>query len=139
MKKLAGKISIVRSSSGRESWIEIEVGDAVSGCRLVDVKMELETFAEALFGRGYCECQLEYFDQCPVGQRREVKTEVVDASGLDWRKDTNEAERVLAPFEVDGWKGTVDDLYNHHRGPVNARRVGFVRFVGVEEVGHGES
>lgn len=135
MKELKGKITIsrVQGSNLTESvWIEIT--DEMSGCRLLKVMAEPAIFAEALLGLAYQPCSLEYYAECPAGKKRQVKTEL-----LPRPKDVKYAYRkeagreMLEPYEVDGWEGSVDDLFNHHRWrQADKVEVGFHRFVDVE-------
>jgi hypothetical protein len=75
----------------------------------------------------------EYQGMDRVGLRAEHKTELVPFDCFTQRDDTAAADAALAPFEVDGWSATRNDLVNSHRcvrdGGTRAQRVMFHRHV----------
>lgn len=134
--KMPGTITISRPRGNMEpEYVQIEVNDELSGSRCLSVRIPIPEFAEALFGAACRPCE---FDLRPdlVGLKHEWKEEFVplDDSKYYFRDAEREAvaEKALAPFEVDGWKGRVDDLFNHHRRGKNGARVSFVRYVAPE-------
>lgn len=131
-KQHIGKISISRISSNVSNpTIHLELTDTTSGCILVDITVPLAEFSLALTGLGYQPCTFEYYADCPVGKRREVKTEVVVVPRFD-RKDE---KHYIKPFEVDGWMGCTADIGNRNNyvavpeEDTDGYRVSFVRFV----------
>ena len=131
--KLQGMITISRPhyGSGKKA-IEITIGDKTSWCDFVTVEMEFETFVETLFGHAHQRCLVEFNEKAPIGKKRETKTELVQRPKKYEREEgaAKEAAAILKPFEKDGWKGYVKDLYNHHnwRGQDKVQ-VSFTRFV----------
>lgn len=136
-KKLKGGITISRPRGNMEQdYIEISVIDNLSGTQCVTVRIGLATFAEALTGLGHADCEFNFRPEL-VGMRRENKNEVVPCDHLPYAKEglprENLAAPLLAPFEVDGWKGRVDDLFNQHNRTKEGYRVTFVRYVPAKE------
>jgi hypothetical protein len=135
-KGLQGTITISRPQGRDVSWIEITLHDELSGVEFATVYIDPANFAEALTGLGHVPCK---FDLRPslVGKKAEHKEEIVPFEGGGYVKPglprENAAAPYLAPFEIDGWKGRVDDLFNHHRHTPNGYRVTFVRYVDVEK------
>lgn len=133
-RKMKGSVSTNRPrGSGNPEYAQIDVNDELSGTRVLTVRIPLKDFAEALFGLAHVECE---FDLNPdlVGKKCEHKQEMVPIEdGLRYADRSSPlAAKALAPFEVDGWKGRVDDLFNPHRRGGNSARVTFVRYVEVE-------
>lgn len=132
--KVRGTLTISRPRGGDgPDYAEIKVYDESSSTGFVTVRVALEQFAEALFGLSNVECEFD-LRAARVGKIREHKTEIVPLDGKGYyaygsaeRKQV--AAAALAPFEVDGWKGHVDDLFNQHRHTPNGYRVTFVRYV----------
>lgn len=140
--KMKGRVNIARPrGSGEPEYVQIEVNDELSGANFISIRIPIKEFTEALFGLAQRPCE---FDLRPdlVGLKHEWKEEFVPFE--DWTfyrdyGDRNEvAAEVFAPFEVDGWKGRVDDLFNHHRRGKGGARVVFVRYVPVEAAQTGE-
>jgi hypothetical protein len=144
-KTLPGRLSISGMRGGTmpdgtsaRDLVAITLRDGSSGCELVEVLVDKRAFIDAVFGLADVPCAFEYRPDCPVGKRREVKTEEMPIS-KDWYLADRKAlvAAALAPFEVDGWVGHRSDLGNHHR---HARsdadrdwyRVTFVRYVDPE-------
>lgn len=130
--KLKGKISISRPFYGDgKKGIEITIIDDTSGCEFLSASMTMESFAECLTGLGHTECDLEFRETAPIGKICEVKEEIVPKP--KGYKDRGEAVKLLAPFETEGWKGRIDDMFNHRRwSGTNHVRVTFVRYVDKE-------
>jgi hypothetical protein len=131
MKK--GTITIGRSHGGseqsQEQPIHIEIRDEASGTRFIEVQMSLEAFASALFGLSSQDCSFELRTE-NVGKIREMKYELIPAPDITCFSDRErQAKQILEPFEIDGWKGRVDDLLNHHCREGGNQRVLFVRYV----------
>lgn len=135
IKKLKGGLTISRPRGNLESdYVEISVSDKLSGSQCITIRIGLATFAEALTGLGHADCEFDFWPEL-VGMRRESKEETIKSEHLPYVKEgplrENLARPLLAPFEVDGWKGRVDDLFNQHRRTKEGYRVTFVRYVSV--------
>jgi hypothetical protein len=135
--KLKTSITISRPtcSDGRDV-ITVRVRDEASHCTIIEVEVASREFAHALTGLGDVPCVAEFYADAPIGKAREHKTEVVPRP--DWCGPKAERETVaasaLAAFEVDGWKGDPNDLFNSHKWTETAdglpgARVMFVRHV----------
>ena len=132
---MKGKLNISRTSnnSGDPKTIHIEIIDDISRIHFVDLWMTPEDFGQAVTGLSMQPCEFRHYPAM-VGKRHEVKTEIVPFEG--WRvkkeqRDSKEAE-ALKPFEVDGWKGRREDLYNGHKRVDRAeggQLVTFTRYV----------
>jgi len=122
-----GKITLGRITSTHGDYISVEIMDEASGCRFVNARMSIEGFGRAITGQGYIDCT---FDLCPqnVGMKREVKTVDVESK---WTSSRNEpkARAELSKYEVDGWVGRLDDMFNRHRRTKTGYNVTFIRFV----------
>lgn len=132
-KKLKGGLTISRpQGSHGPPYIELSINDDLSGSQFVTVRVSLAEFAEALTGPGHVECEFDFRPDL-VGLRRETKDEWIAGDPLPYAREglprENLAAPRLAPFEVDGWKGRVDDLFNHYRRNREGARVTFVRYV----------
>lgn len=129
-----GTLSIMRLTSGDgENTMRLELKDGASGAPVVRVELDLEGLMMALTGRSDVPCTFGV-ETRQVGRVRETKEERVPCTGLpDWTAAGAAAvgrER-LAPFEVDGWKGHLDDLFSSKRQDQGFARVTFVRFVDI--------
>jgi len=131
---LPGRISISRTSSNREDdYISISIVDESSHVQFVDVKMSLLDFANAITGVAFNSCDFELRHPELVGMKREHKSELLPCSKFG---DTVEdLQKILDPFEVDGWFGSLYDLTNHHNRSRfgDQVRVGFIRYVPSDE------
>ena len=128
-------ISRIQSNRNEELPIRIRVVDEGSMTAFLDVHLSLEALSLALTGQSDIECEFELRPKL-VGKQREHKTELVpfprDQHYVEKSERAAVASRVFAPFEVDGWKGSVDDLFNHHRQEGDCMRVLFTRYVDPE-------
>lgn len=137
--KLPGKISINRTTSNREeSYVSIEITDERSHIGFCRIKISMTEFGNAITGLSFRPCELDLLGLEKVGKFREYKEEVIYISSPSLLTSLKEkAAEVLAPYEIDGWIGSRDDLINHHRqftkdDGKSYARVGFVRFVANE-------
>lgn len=136
MKTLKGKITIGKTSSRDGDYVMIELEDSLSHCRVVEVRMSIEDFGQAILGLACQKCEFDLNDSGVIGKTHEYKEEVVpvpddfNSHGGNFEKL---AAKALAPFEVDGWVGRKEDLKNFHRverkGNKISYRVSFVRYV----------
>ena len=115
---LEGAISIGRTSGGPNedaTPVRIEITDELSRTRVIDIRMSLEAFADALMGHGFRPCSITFNDTGTVGMKGENKTELVpfDMYGGS-RSDEERIKKALAPFEVEGWRARSSDMTNGH-------------------------
>jgi hypothetical protein len=129
--KLKGSVSIYRPLGRDCDYIGISLDDESSRCRLLDIRIPFAEFVEALTGRGNVSCEFDFFNDCPVGKIYEHKTEIVPRPQGYVKPNERKAvsEFALAQFEVDGWMGRDDDLFNHHKSKGDSAVVTFHRYV----------
>lgn len=135
-KLLPGSIRMCRYH-GTETGVHIELLDEASGTIVTSVYLTTADFGSAVTGMT-APCRFEMVSQV-VGKVREVKDEIVPVKGKPHYSLTDaDKDELLAPFEVDGWKGSRYDLGNSHRlvGAHENRsyKVGFVRYVDPQPV-----
>ena len=100
------------------------------GAWLLDIRVPLENFARAVTGLGHLSCEYDLNERCPIGKIKEIKYEKIQAPAYARPEDREIVTRyLLSPFEVDGWKGTGDDLYNSHKRKDGMATVAFYRYV----------
>ena len=151
--KFDGKITI--SSVGAradQTFILITIEDKDASVQLLQVEMDMASFARALTGLGYVPMKYEPGAFQKIGKKMENKTEEVHIPDEVFYKQEDADDAVIAlclsEFEVDGWKGSVRDVKNHHnyvrnftsppeQGTILAKgrvfRVSFVRWVDSEQ------
>lgn len=121
-----GKLSISRrTSSQRDPFSVLTIEDAVSN-EEIEVKIEAAQLAHALGGAAAQSCDITIHHLARIGKKYEHKTEIVSCA---WNATEEQKAAALAPFEVDGWMGTMDDLGNHHKRAEDGCRVTFHRWV----------
>lgn len=129
---MKGSVTISRPQRSDDvRYIQIEFTDESSGVNFLTARVGLEEFAETLTGLARNPCEFELRPSL-VGKIHQHKEEFVPCKDLYVNNASDRAiiaEKALAPFEVDGWKGRADDLFNHHRRGRNGARVTFVRYV----------
>ena len=138
-KKLKGELSILKPQNSRDrEFVNITLVDSLSSTQCVDIEIDLEKFAQALFALHGCECEFEWRPAL-VGMQRENKTVQVryKCKSMDRGERATAAAKAIAEFEVDGWVGCLSDALNHHRcshdGDWIIASVHFVRHVPVGE------
>lgn len=137
--KIDAELTISRPRGANAECIAIRVTDATSGTRILELQIAPADFAEALVGLSNVKCDGHFYQDSPIGKTRENKTTRVKipqkfrSIKVEERKAV--AAKILKPFEVDGWIGNADDLFNHHRSSGEFQTVSFHRFVG----GRGET
>lgn len=140
IENLSGQISIGRwhgTGVDNSNAIHIELIDKTSGLLVAEATMALNDFAECITGLGHAPCWIRRFnDSGLVGKTREHKIIPVKFPKRLWeksKKDFTEAdfEELLESYEVDGWKASHDDLFNHHKRNYTTlcANVLFVRYV----------
>lgn len=114
--RISSYSTTTKGASGDGSGVRIYVIDESSGCAVIEIDISHEQFGKAVTGRGDCECTMELTPE-NAGKKHEHKTEAVawKWSGHRNRDDDPTKDAALAPFEVDGWRGSRSDLGNHHR------------------------
>ncbi len=127
-KNLKGKISIHRFS-GNRSGICIEIEDETSHTRFLRLEMNAEDFGNAVTGASSRPCVFEIAPD-NINKIHEHKRENVYFKPKSHKRDDAAAQKALEPFEVDGWTGRIDDLFNYHNivGD-DVRSVTFHRYV----------
>lgn len=125
--KLKGTITISRYQGCGETGIAIHVEDALSHVTFLDIEISPESFGNAISGLASQNCMFRLTAIQNVGMKREYKEENVPYEG--YAGDSVTKKKALAPFEKDGWRGSLEDLGNHHRQTTKGFRVGFVRYV----------
>lgn len=104
--------------------MRLEITDKSSNVQFVEIRMTPGDLMLAMTGR-MIDCQMDLRGLHLVGMLSETKRELVpvdkfelrraaDRAGLDDAERSPSVDAVLAPFEVDGWKGYVSDLFNGH-------------------------
>ena len=131
---LDASITISRPSGDSCNYISITVVDKKCSCEFIELQIPYSEFAQALTGLSRIDCVANFRENAPIGKKREHKFVIVkcpDYANIEDREKREKAARkVFAEFEVDGWKGNVDDAFNHHNWcGKNEVRVGFVRYV----------
>lgn len=121
-------LSISRISGTDESTpMRITIEDEASGCRIVEASFSLEGFMRALTSQSDVEGNGILW-RGPVGFKHQHKEEIVPRPKS--RLASSADRDALRPFEVDGWRGDVSDMHNHHRWQGdNQVRVLFRRYV----------
>jgi hypothetical protein len=127
---LKGKLNFGFASSSHDpDYIRLEIIDATSRVHFLEVRVDPEQFARAAFGhRGEVDCTFELRRPDLIGTQHENKTELVPWSdivtrdtitkfkgGRDDEELSPEVRDWLKPFEVDGWRAYVKDVFNYHR------------------------
>jgi len=130
---LPGKITISKTSCNLEDdYISISIVDESSHVQFVDVKMSLLDFANAITGLAFNSCDFELRHPELVGMKRESKSELLPRPKFGC--SVVDLQRILDPFEVDGWFGSFYDMKNHHNWVGdNQVSVGFTRYVPSDE------
>ena len=127
---LAGKLTISLPTSSRieEPMMEIRVQCALSGVEFIEVHVSPGDLMKALTTR-FVDCTFTTRALSRIGSKSETKTELVEFNrwassdklskerkGLNSHERSPTIDALLAPFEIDGWRASVSDLFNRHRG-----------------------
>lgn len=120
----------------------IRIEDNVSRTIVCEVSLTPDQLARALASHHISDAEMEWYGAPYVGMRCENAThEVRHRLRYADRDDAVAIAAVLQPFEVDGWRGRRDDLFNPHnyvRRPSLPQgelvsRVAFNRYIPTEE------
>jgi hypothetical protein len=135
--KVKGKIQIGRViSNSEDDYIIIDLEDQTSNKNFATAKLSLQNFAKAITSQTV-ECEIEVRSLEKVGKKREIKYIQIDIPN-----STNEEEikTIISSFEIDGWKGNLNDVKNHHNrikseitGTYDCYKVLFERYINIEE------
>lgn len=114
---LAGTLTIW--AGGNQEVVEIFVEDALSGVRAFTLEIPHADLLRAVAASSGQKCMYSVGDTMLIGTTRESKRELVPFDCFQRERALGRRdERVtyaLAPFEVDGWRGRSDDLWNPHK------------------------
>ena len=137
MKQFPGTIrASCVSSNVEDDRIVLEIHDVKSGVVLMKVSMTYAEYGVLAAGGRSTDCELTLFRTDLAGATRETKTEAVDINKYGYSHEKADAKKAVAPFEVDGWKARISDVFNGHRsfnkGDRRFSNVVFVRFVDSE-------
>jgi hypothetical protein len=107
--------------------------DEASRVLIASVSMTGDQFAKAVTGAYMSDVPVEYGNMELVGKKLETKTELLPLAHADFRNPYSptdeELAAFLAPYEVDGWIGSRDDVMNYHRRVGDSVNVLFRRHV----------
>jgi hypothetical protein len=108
--------------------VRVEVEDTRAGVRFLSLRMTSEALAEALVGSMQVDCEFELGGLQNVGKQSEHKRERVGP--LEWNSTDEEVRAAIAVYEVDGWRGRVEDAHNwHNRNREGLYEVSYYRWV----------
>lgn len=129
-----GSISIGRVTSNQgDPYIQIDVQDETSRVGFLRLEMSMVAFAQAITGLSVQPMSFDLRGVEFVGMHREHKTELVPRPPYATHNDRARiAADCLRSFEVDGWEGRADDLWNSHKAAGDMQRVHFERYVKAE-------
>ena len=124
-----GKITITQpqKSFKRNNYIVIVVRDASNSKDVVTIEIDAKDFGMAVTGSNFVPCGFKLKNIEAIGKRLETKTENVPRPK---KNNKTEEDKVLLPYETDGWKADRKDFHNHFRRmSQNRSRVCFRRYV----------
>lgn len=121
----------ITHSNKEDDFMTIEVVDELSGTQVLEVKVDLKTFAEVVFGQRFGKCEFELWPE-HCGKIAERKTEKV-LLPKDHIYNKAALRAAVAALEIDGWMGSVRDAENHHnwckKDGKDAVLVHYIRYV----------
>jgi hypothetical protein len=128
------RLGHVHSNGPEGDYVVIEIEDDVSGIRFLSLKIANKDTSKFFLHKATpCEVELQGLEL--IGCTREVKYEFVPRlkHARPYEHRDADAQDALAPFEVDGWKGSNSCYGNGHRsakkGDVDGYSVLFSRYV----------
>jgi len=132
-----GALTISRITSTNEAdFVQISLIDGTSHTLVCQIKMSINEFGSALLNMSHRPCEFDLISSV-VGKKHEHKTELVPTPNHSFRRSIDLEDKLLSPFQVDGWIGRRDDLHNGHRHSQkdgqHFQRVTFVRYVDAED------
>ena len=108
-----GKLSISRLRGSGPDYVSITLTDARNHSTIGEIRLDLTTFAKALFGMGHVDCTFD-LDTSRVGLDFEHKTVEVFVPNGSYATEQERAAQAVGEHEIEGWHGWVDDARNHH-------------------------
>lgn len=136
MKKIKAKLGMSRAGMGEDSFMRMEIEDASSGIRFLELAIPMEAFAYLVSGLHGVEATGTLRGIEDVVKQRELKHELIalpDVMPYKEQDDVELVDEILAPYEVDGWVAYRPDLFNHHKRESDYQRVSFHRCVEVDD------
>ncbi len=127
--KIKCSIHLARVYGGddsRNGTFDLTIEDENASLRFFTATLNAEDIANLISSRTV-DVEATIIHPELIGWTHEHKEVVIEWSGA--LKETKKAADVLRPYEVDGWRGDKDDLFNHHRGSGGKQRVRFYRRV----------
>lgn len=110
-----GSISIFRTNQS-EGSIRIEVKDASSRTRFLEIDVQADTLMNVLTGLGEQPCEYKLKNQNIIGKNKEIKKEKIPRPKLYPHSSSElkdkELNKLLLPHQIDGWVAFRDDAYN---------------------------
>lgn len=101
--ELKGNITICKTTGNNYKKIHIEISDEVSRIRFCDVIMDLDAFADALTGLGFCKCDIDVRGLEHLGKRKERKQLTLKMPDVGWKERDKTAFNILSQNCPDGW------------------------------------
>lgn len=110
-----GYLSLVKTQSNVDNPtpVRIELEDVDSGCRVLDIRLSLDEFADALLGRAQVACQFKLIAPERVGMTSIHKRVLIQVAEYG-KKAVPEAMVKLAEYTNQGWAYHERDLENGH-------------------------
>lgn len=116
---LIGQLTISRPQcSNGEKYIQISLLDKDSFLQAVEIRIPLDSFAEALTGLGASKCKFDFNSSGYIGKKHETKNEVIKVHSVAYAGKEIRRKAIidgLRPYEVDGWVGSIEDAENPNR------------------------
>lgn len=114
-----GRLDISKPMGGDPSKAEVHIrlSDEASGIFVMEIRLPLLVFAEALFSKGHNLCKYEINDKtlALIGMVKERKVERIEAARHPSTDKEKAVVRALVKqLEVDGWSADYGNLENHH-------------------------
>ena len=107
MDKLKGKLTIsyvTNCGNSADNYVAIRVEDSSSTIHFLEIKMDLEIFAKALFGQGVVPIEFVLQGTQLVGKQYEYKSVEIKIPVINDGTITEEAfNKVMVEYEIDGW------------------------------------
>lgn len=129
-------VTVANRTRGADT-VEFELNDEESGCRIVTMSLSYDQWGKIVSGRGVVPVKFEATIK-NLGKKHEHKTEFVPVpEGASFWKNNALKDELLKPFDIDGWRGSREDLGNHHRATrkdnIFGYKVTFHRWVPTKE------
>ena len=137
MLELKGTLSINRVCSNKEeTYVSLNLNDENSHCNVVEIKISMKEFAQAVTGLNKQPCSFEYNNSGVIGRKKEYKKELVALPNFPYNVTDDVVKAALTQYETDGWQASVYDAKNHKNiikydseNKINIYDIGFVRYI----------